>query len=153
MPNDSATRSGRVHKEVNLLRLPQSEDFRTLMHGHPRLETLTVELVAKLNAAAVAHQSDAGDIAPYCCASSEQRLNTCDAPEEKTCRNKRERQCNREHLNTTEPRTLTKKREDKSYDPNAGKRDETEKGRPICQQDLFKARFHDAIRENAERGR
>ena len=151
MPNDSETRSGRVHKEVNFLRLPQSEDFRTLMHGHPRLETLTVELVAKLNAAAVAHQSDTGDIAPYCCASSEQRLNTCDAPEEKACRNKRERQCNREHLNTTEPRTLTKKREDKSYDPNAGNRDETEKGRPICQQDLFKARFHDAIRENAER--
>jgi hypothetical protein len=151
MPNDSATRSGRVHKEVNLLRLTQSQDFWTLMHGHPRLETLTVELVAKLNAAAVAHQSDTGDRAPYCCASSEQRLNTCDAPEKKTCGNKRERQCNREHLNTTEPRTLTKKRKDKSYDPNAGNRDETEKRRPIGQQDLFKVRFHDAIRENAER--
>jgi hypothetical protein len=70
MPNDSATRSDRVHKEVNLLRFPQSEDFWTLMHGHPRLETLTVELVAKLNAAAVAHQTDAGDIAPHYCAST-----------------------------------------------------------------------------------
>ena len=70
MPNDGATRSGRVHKEVNLLRLPQREDFWALMYGHPRLETLTVELVAKLNAAAVAHQTDAGDSAPHCCASS-----------------------------------------------------------------------------------
>lgn len=54
-------------------------------------------------------------------------------------------------IHTTNPRTLPKKREAETCDPNAENHDETEKRRPLRRDDLFEAWLHCGIRENAER--